>query len=120
MLHVGLDLGRRKVDVCLLSGQGEHLDQLAVPPEGDALRSLPRSLPSTVTARSSPVVRPSWSASRVGPTATNPMTRSLRVGDKEGVAIVRGADRPGPRSRRQGSAGLLRSRHVAHLNSDVP
>jgi transposase len=40
MLHAGLDLSRRKVDVCLLSEQGEHLDQLASPPDGDALRTL--------------------------------------------------------------------------------
>ena len=33
MLHVGLDLSRRKLDVCLLSEEGEHLDQLAVPPD---------------------------------------------------------------------------------------
>jgi hypothetical protein len=32
MLHVGLDLSRRKVDVCLLSEDGEHLDQLAFRP----------------------------------------------------------------------------------------
>jgi|SRR3712207_5436655 len=31
MLHAGLDLGRKKLDVCLLSDQGEHLDQLARP-----------------------------------------------------------------------------------------
>jgi transposase len=30
MLHAGLDLSRKKVDVCLLSEAGEHLDQLAV------------------------------------------------------------------------------------------
>ena len=29
MLHAGLDLSRKKLDVCLLSDQGEHLDQLA-------------------------------------------------------------------------------------------
>jgi transposase len=40
MLHAGLDLSRRKVDVCLLSGDGEHLDQLAVPPDVDSLRTL--------------------------------------------------------------------------------
>jgi hypothetical protein len=44
MLHVGLDLSRKKVDVCLLSEQGEHLDQLAVPPDADALRSLARRI----------------------------------------------------------------------------
>jgi hypothetical protein len=32
MLHAGLDLSRKKVDVCLLSEAGEHLDQLAAPP----------------------------------------------------------------------------------------
>jgi transposase len=39
-----LDLSRKKVDVCLLSEQGEHLDQLAVPPDADALRSLARRI----------------------------------------------------------------------------
>jgi hypothetical protein len=29
MLHAGLDLSRKKLDVCLLSDEGEHLDQLA-------------------------------------------------------------------------------------------
>ena len=32
----------KKLDVCLLSDQGEHLDQLAVPPEVDSLRRLAR------------------------------------------------------------------------------
>jgi transposase len=40
MLHAGLDLSRKKLDVCLLSGEGEHLDQLAVPPDADSLRRL--------------------------------------------------------------------------------
>src|SRR5215216_7421389 len=40
MLHAGLDLSRRKVDVCLLSEEGERLDQLAVPPDIDSLRRL--------------------------------------------------------------------------------
>src|SRR5215208_7847147 len=40
MLHAGLDLSRRKVDVCLLSERGEHLDQLVTPPDTDALRGL--------------------------------------------------------------------------------
>ena len=33
MLHAGLDLSRRKLDVCLLSDDGAHLDQLAVSPD---------------------------------------------------------------------------------------
>ena len=44
MLHAGLDLSRRKLDVCLLSGGGEHLDQLAVPPDVDSLRTLARRI----------------------------------------------------------------------------
>ena len=42
MLHAGLDLSRKKLDVCLLSDEGEHLDQLAVPPDVDSLRALAR------------------------------------------------------------------------------
>jgi transposase len=44
MLHAGLDLSRRKVDICLLSDHGEHLDQLAVPPDPDSLRTLARRI----------------------------------------------------------------------------
>jgi transposase len=44
MLHAGLDLGRRKLDVCLLSDRGEHLDQLAIPPDVDSLRRLARRI----------------------------------------------------------------------------
>ena len=44
MLHAGLDLSRKKIDVCLLSEHGEHLDQLFVPPDVDALRTLARRI----------------------------------------------------------------------------
>jgi transposase len=40
MLHAGLDLGRKKLDVCLLDEQGRHLDRLAVPPDVDSLGRL--------------------------------------------------------------------------------
>jgi transposase len=40
MLHAGLDLSRRKIDVCLLSDDGEHLDQVVVPPDAGSLRTL--------------------------------------------------------------------------------
>jgi hypothetical protein len=40
MLHPGLDLSRRKVDVCLLSGEGEIVDEWASPPDADGLRGL--------------------------------------------------------------------------------
>jgi transposase len=44
MLHAGLDLSRKKLDVCLLSDDGAHLDQLAVPPDVDSLRTLARRI----------------------------------------------------------------------------
>ena len=44
MLHAGLDLSRKKVDVCLLSETGEHLDQLATAPDADSLRRLARRI----------------------------------------------------------------------------
>jgi transposase len=44
MLHAGLDLSRRRVDVCLLGDEGEHLDQLAVPPDPESLRRLARRI----------------------------------------------------------------------------
>jgi transposase len=42
MLHAGLDLSRKKLDVCLLSSEGEHLNQLSVPPDVDSLSTLAR------------------------------------------------------------------------------
>ena len=40
MLHAGLDLSRRKIDVCLMSSAGEVVDEWASPPDADGLRSL--------------------------------------------------------------------------------
>jgi transposase len=40
MLDAGLDLSRKKVDVCLLSGDGEIVDEWASPPDADGLRGL--------------------------------------------------------------------------------
>jgi transposase len=40
MLHAGLDLSRKKLDVCLLGSDGEHLDRLAVAPDPESLRAL--------------------------------------------------------------------------------
>ena len=42
MLHAGLDLSRKRLDVCLLSDQGELVGELAVPPDLDGLRGLVR------------------------------------------------------------------------------
>jgi transposase len=42
MLHAGLDLSRKRLDVCLLSEHGELVKEFAVPPDADGLRGLVR------------------------------------------------------------------------------
>jgi len=42
MLHVGLDLSRRRLDYCLLGGEGERVEAGAVAPDADALAGLVR------------------------------------------------------------------------------
>jgi hypothetical protein len=42
VLHAGLDLSRKKLDVCLLSDDGEIVDEWASPPDADGLRGLAR------------------------------------------------------------------------------
>ena len=37
MLHVGLDLSRKRIDVCLISDQGELIDRVAATPDRDGL-----------------------------------------------------------------------------------
>ena len=39
MLHAGLDLSRKRLDVCLLSDQGELIDELAAFPDAGGLKS---------------------------------------------------------------------------------
>jgi hypothetical protein len=46
MLHAGLDLSRRKIDVCLLSAGGEVVEEFASPPDGDGLGGLARRVGS--------------------------------------------------------------------------
>ena len=52
MLHAGLDLSRKRIDVCLLSDQGELIEELACPPDRDGLSALARR----VEAHGEPVV----------------------------------------------------------------
>jgi transposase len=42
MLHVGLDLSRRRLDVCVLDGGGELVAETVAPPDADGLRGLAR------------------------------------------------------------------------------
>jgi hypothetical protein len=43
MLHGGLDLSRRRLDVCPVDDAGELVAQLAAAPEADELRDLAMS-----------------------------------------------------------------------------
>ena len=52
MLHVGLDLSRRRLDYCLLDEGGERVEPAAAPPDGDGLRGPGRG----VERRYGPVV----------------------------------------------------------------
>jgi hypothetical protein len=40
MLHAGLDLSRKRLDVCLIDEAGEVVGRLAAPPDVDGLRGL--------------------------------------------------------------------------------
>jgi hypothetical protein len=40
MLHAGLDLSRRRLEVCLLGDRGELVAQTAAAPDADGLRHL--------------------------------------------------------------------------------
>ena len=40
MLHAGLDLSRKRLDVSRLSDQGELVAEIAAPPDADGLRGL--------------------------------------------------------------------------------
>lgn len=40
MLHAGLDLSRKRLDVCLLDEHGETVESIAAPPDADGLRGL--------------------------------------------------------------------------------
>jgi transposase len=44
MLHVGLDLSRKRVDVCLISGEGELVARFCAPADCDGLHGLARRL----------------------------------------------------------------------------
>jgi hypothetical protein len=46
MLHAGLDLSRRRLDVCLLDDRGELVGESAVPPDADGLRGVVDRRPS--------------------------------------------------------------------------
>ena len=42
MLHAGMDLSRKRIDVCLLSDQGELVEELQCPNDADGIAGLAR------------------------------------------------------------------------------
>ena len=44
MLHAGLDLSRRRLDICLVDGHGELVAETAVPADAGGLRGLAQRL----------------------------------------------------------------------------
>jgi transposase len=44
VLHAGLDLSRRRLDICLLDQCGRLVAETAAPPDADGLRRLARRL----------------------------------------------------------------------------
>lgn len=42
MFHAGLDLSRKRIDVCLIDTEGEVVGEFAVPADADGLRGLVR------------------------------------------------------------------------------
>jgi len=46
MLHVGLDLSRKRIDVCLIDAEGEVVGEFAVPADADGIRGLVRRVGS--------------------------------------------------------------------------
>jgi hypothetical protein len=61
MLHVGLDLSRKRVDVCLISDQGEFVDELAAPFDEDGLCRLTERVAAKHAGRVRAVVESSCS-----------------------------------------------------------
>jgi len=71
VLRVGLDLSRRRIDVCVISDRGELIDRFAATPDRDGLRGLARRVavygepvPGSCTTSWSSTVGRCWSPTR--------------------------------------------------------
>src|SRR5215218_9198982 len=97
MLHAGLDLSRRKVDVCLLSADGEIVDVWAAPPDADGLRGLAAradayGLPVRGVVESSRAARPDHRfAQRQRAFASRRTRRLVVVGGRAGAVPAIGS-----------------------------
>jgi hypothetical protein len=83
MLHAGLDLSRRRLDVCLVDEHGELVAETAVPTEADGLRGLAARL----------------AGRRVRAVPRPPRPRAHRCGRTCRAHTRRSASRPSTRSR---------------------
>jgi len=84
MLHAGLDLSRKKLDVCLLFGRGEHLDQLAVAPDVDSLRTLARRVEEVHRQPVCAVIE-SMTGARIVPDTLEQQGWSVEIADAQKV-----------------------------------
>jgi len=84
MLHAGLDLSRKKLDVCLLFGRGEHLDQLAVASDVDSLRTLARRVEEVHRQPVCAVIE-SMTGARIVPDTLEQQGWSVEIADAQKV-----------------------------------
>ena len=97
MLHAGLDLSRRRLDVCLLGEGGQVLAETAVPPDADGLRGLAGRLAGLPVR----AVIESMNGARFVHDTLEELGWEVLVADAEkvkGVAPLGGQDRQGRRS----------------------
>jgi hypothetical protein len=77
MLHVGLDLSRRRVDVCLISSKGELVDRMRAPSDTEGLYGLAFSQQSPCAGSPDPRAEPGQGLRRAF-SCHGPRTRKLR------------------------------------------
>src|SRR5436190_8637201 len=81
MLHAGLDLSRNRLDVCLLSDEGEILEEFKSPADLDGLGGLVRRVESDAGRTRKRVYFRSPAASRASAGLAYTSIRSAAVGE---------------------------------------
>ena len=99
MLHVGLDLSRKRVDVCLISDQGELVDELAAPFDEDGLGRLSERVAAKHTGRVRAVVESMNGARFIHDTLPRLGRARRRRAAREGTRAVGVQDRQDRRAR---------------------
>src|SRR4051794_27915764 len=99
MLHAGLDLSRRRLDVCLVDDAGELVEHTAAPPDVDGLRLLVERLRG---ARVRAVIE-SMTGARFVPDTLEELGWEVLVADAQKVKGVGAAGVQDRQDRRQGA-----------------